>query len=191
MGKLIVRFPADFETPMAMACMATLNFAKTGNIACSYNSMTRMLAITDGFPLKARFFEFQVSGITNPAQAGVSGPFQVSTYNLQSGSWAQLETEDREVTITTTPGVLQNEALSLPSGTMTGQYSTLTLTLKVQHTVPADGSLHLTLPKWNPLALKEQLYEPYVSASSNPGSVRCSAISGLAIDKPNDLVCIF
>lgn len=52
---------------------------------------------------------------------------------------------------------------------MAGQYSTLTFKAKVQHVVPKDGSLVVTMPKWNPEANKDSLFESYVSAPSNPG----------------------
>lgn len=87
-GKLIVRFPSDFETPFTnLKCQAKLNFATTGNIACSYDSKVRMLTITDGFPLKARFFEFSVSGISNPTSSGTSGLYSVGTYVRQNNAW--------------------------------------------------------------------------------------------------------
>ena len=80
-GKLIVRFPADFETPFDnVRCTAKLNFNKNGPILCSYDPQVRILTITDGFPLKARFFEFSVSGIQNPVSSGTSGLYSVGTY---------------------------------------------------------------------------------------------------------------
>lgn len=191
-GKLIVRFPADFETPfVGIRCQAKLNFAMTGDLPCSYDSKVRMLTITDGFPLKARYFEFSVSGITNPAASGTSGLYSVGTYVRQNNAWLQVETEDRELTTTTTPGMLQNEQMTFPTGTMAGQYSTLSLGLQVQHVVPKDGSVVITMPKWNPLAKQDTLYEPYVSASSSPGQVKCQATSGIAIAKLTDLYCVF
>ena len=80
-----------------------------------------------------------------------------------------METEDRELTTTTTPGILQNESLAFLNNNMAGQYSTLTLKASVQHVVPKDGSFVVTMPKWNPEAMKDSLYESYVSAPSNPG----------------------
>lgn len=192
MSKLVVRFPPEFETPFGpISCVANLNFATKGKLPCAYNEVVRMLTITAGFPLQARYFEFSVSGVVNPKSAGTSGLFQLGTFIVQNGAWLQVETEDREVTINTLPGVLQNESLSLPNNTMAGQYSELTVRFAVSHKVPKDGSLVVNLPVWNPLVGKKSLYEPYVSASSNPGRVKCTAVSGFALASKNDLFCIF
>lgn len=93
------------------------------------------------------------------------------------------------LTITTTPGVLQNEALSLPVDTTAGQYSILTLQAKVQHTVPMTGRVIVTFPKWNPFATSNTLRESYVSVSANPGQVKCEAILGFSLKSSTDLFC--
>ena len=52
-GKLMVRFPEDYETPFAqdLDCQAIQNFNKSGKLECEYMEDVRMLKVTNGFPL--------------------------------------------------------------------------------------------------------------------------------------------
>lgn len=68
----------------------------------------RMLTVTNGFPLQARYVEFSVKGISNPTSTKPSGNFNVSLQKREDGSWVTLETENGELTTKATTGLLQN-----------------------------------------------------------------------------------
>ena len=59
------------------------------------------------------------------------------------------------------------------SNTVVGQYSTMTLDLTSQNSIPQDGYINVFFPKWNPYASTPSQMESYISTSTSPGSVPC------------------
>jgi len=128
-----------------------------------------------------------VKGVTNPSVASTTSFFEINSFRWTGAEYSKLETSSTTLTVTPTAGALSNESLSL-AGTVVGSFSALTVELTTTHTIPKDGKVAITFPKWNPFAGQERFYESIVSASTSPGEVSCDPVSGLTATK---LFCVY
>ena len=160
---------------------------KPENIRCSYVPDVRILTITDCFPTTFTEISFTVSGVTNPAFAAMTNHFTVNSYRKSGSSWVPVESSGITITVTPTAGALANERLSLSDQTV-GEYSTLTVGMTAVNTIPKDGVIEITFPKWNSFETTIRFLESFVSTSTSPGTVPCGAASGISGTK---LSCLF
>ena len=111
-----------------------------------------MLTLTGAaFPTILSQIQFKVSGVTNPSTVRTTAAFSVSAYSSSGTSFVLKETGGNGLQVTTTSGAVTAQGLSLADPTV-GVFSDLKLQFTSSHSIPADGQILLTLPKWNQLS---------------------------------------
>lgn len=77
-----------------------------------------------------------------------------------------------------TPGAITTESLTLSVPTVS-VFSTMSVGMTAQHSIPKDGIIEITLPKWNSFAQFESQKKSLIAVSTNPGTVSCSPVTGI------------
>ena len=192
-GKLVIRFPHDFQTQFSVTdCTTTSGFNLAAGMAlpCSYVPSVRLLTISSAFPTTFTEIQFDVKGVTNPKYAATTQSFTVDSYVTSGGEFVTLESSTPTIVITPTAGAISGESLALASPVV-GAYSDLTVALQTKHAIPATGKIEINFPKWNPFAPNQSQMESFVSTATSPGVVPCTPGSGLPVLAGSDLSCIF
>ena len=140
-GKITVEFPAGFDVSNVGRTVATTGIGG-GTATAASDGQTVTITHAGGSPFSAA--SFVLTGINNPAHAGVTGSFSITTSDADD---MLIDTAVVDPLVITAGAMTSASITAAAVPSAVGATSVTTVSFTTTQTVPANGKIRITFPE--------------------------------------------